>query len=276
MTDVLVITGATGFLGNHVLKMSQEQIGKKFETVVSVDRFEKCNLYSKSSCKTLPLSQLKEITRGRNNCLIHLATAYIPAPETPETLQTLTKANVIFGSRVLDAIDSVSKMINTKSYLELLPICLQNEYSLSKLMFSKYCKTQNIPLTEVIIFDTFGITDTRGKVVSTFIDKINDSKQLTIPKNDIHINLTEGKVVASAILKALNYSLGTYTVRNKNDITLVRLIEVLEKQLGRKAEITRLSNKIDLVRCVDSMPENIIDYDEQNLFDDLKLQTPCK
>lgn len=276
MTDVLVITGATGFLGNHVLKMSQEQIGKKFETVVSVDRFEKCKLYSKSSCKTLPLSQLKEITRGRENCLIHLATAYIPAPETPETLQTLTKANVIFGSRVLDAIDSVSKMINTKSYLELLPVCLQNEYSLSKLMFSKYCNTQNIPLTEVIIFDTFGITDTRGKVVSTFIDKINDSKQLTIPKNDIHINLTEGKVVASAILNALNHSLGTYTVRNKNDITLVRLIEVLEKQLGRKAEITRLSNKIDLVRCVDSMPENIIDYDEQNLFDDLKLQTLCK
>ena len=275
MTDVLVITGTTGFLGNLVLSLSLEQLGKKFGTVVSVDRFETCKLYSTSNCKTIPISGLKEITRGNENCLIHLATAYIPLPNTAEKMQAISEANLLFGSRVLEAVDGISKMINIKSYLELLPAVLQNEYSLSKLMFSKYCNNQNIPITEIVLFDTFGVTDTRGKVVSTFIKKIKKGEQISIPNNDIHINLTKGTIVASAILNALSYPDGIYTAKNKSDITLVGLIEVLEKHLSKKAKIERLTDKIDLIRCIDNLPVNIIDYCKQNLFDDLKFQTLC-
>ena len=51
MADVLIITGTTGFLGNLVLNLAREQLGKKFETVVSVDRFGSCNLSQRRNAR---------------------------------------------------------------------------------------------------------------------------------------------------------------------------------------------------------------------------------
>ncbi|MDB4210591.1 hypothetical protein N9774_02700, partial [Gammaproteobacteria bacterium] len=186
------------------------------------------------------------------------ATLYEPNPKSDEDLYNLIEANVLFPSRVLEALGSHSdlKIINALSYHQLLDLSTQNVYSLSKELFKKFLDYQEKKVVNVYIFDTFGSGDTREKVTDIFIKNIIAGHAIKIPKNEIKINLSDSEAISASLMNSLQMDAGSYSLFSPDTLSLESLAILIMDIIKIEVDIIKDSNAINHFDSIREFPKN--------------------
>lgn len=253
MHKTIFTTGLTGFIGRNL----QPLLLDHYDTIINFGRDDQCFLVDQTGVHT-QLDTQDVLTKYRGEHLIHLATLYLPNPKSIIELSALTQSNIFF---ILDIIDKFFanrevEIINISSYLQLLNPSGQNSYSLSKEITSNFLN-RNYTCKNVYLFDSFGKGDKRNKVTDVFIKSILFNKIITIPSNDVSINLSHASDICHSIIKSLKLPSGDYCVMSNDTLTLRELVRKIEKITGLKANIESSAEADNNLERLDFIPENI-------------------
>ncbi|MEN9369979.1 MAG: hypothetical protein RI952_844, partial [Bacteroidota bacterium] len=183
MQKKILLTGATGFLGSHLL---ESFISNGIEVAILIrstsDVWRISHLLQKVKAYNIDKIKLKVIFEEfKPEIIVHTACSY---GRKNETIIDVVNANLIFGLQLLEE----SIKINAKTFINtdsLLPRNINN-YSLSKAQFTDWLnkKSNQIQVVNFKIEHMYGIKDDDKKFIPWLINKmIYDNEE---------INLTSG------------------------------------------------------------------------------------
>ena len=270
MHKIVYASGLTGFIGRNLLPI----LLQSYDEVINFGRNDIATIYRSSSLKDVKLSH-KLFSKYPSHTFINLATLYDPSPKSITDFNNLIDANINFPLNLIENFlmknNDDFNIINTSSYMQLIPQEFQNQYSLSKEIFLCRIKKNIKNVTNLYLFDSFGKGDTRNKVTDIFIKNIINKKSISIPSNEIKINLSSVDNICCSINKSINLPNGNYSILSPNTITLESLAKRLMKIIGNKVEIKKLQPSQDVFSEITNMPKNIYPKFETNTLDtDLK------
>jgi len=181
----ILLTGATGFLGGHLLKLLTQE--KDWCSVAIITRCNNENVCSSIEQITNVGDYIdfeEKILRFDPEIVIHLA-SYLSANDDYEDIDNIIDANITFGTKVLQALSkaNVQYFINTGSFAEfywndgeLDPAYL---YSASKTAFRHivdyYSKKSDFKVINVIPYTIYGEKDKNKKVIDYIIDALDSN-----------------------------------------------------------------------------------------------------
>jgi CDP-paratose synthetase len=183
MQKKILLTGATGFLGSHLLGSF---ITQGFEVSIikrsSSDTWRIANILKEVKAYDIDKTSLKLIFKDvEPEIIVHTACAY---GRNKEEFNDIIKSNLIFGLDLLEESikNNVKTFINTDS---LLPRNI-NDYSLSKSQFADWLKKRSsqIQTINLKIEHMYGVKDDKKKFIHWLINEMLNSDGL--------INLTSG------------------------------------------------------------------------------------
>ena len=212
----IVVTGATGFLGRHVLaelaKINLKPLAitrdkSKAQTVAHTAEVALVDSHSS-------IEELSDFFCGIQGSvvLVHLATQYSAAHSATD-VEKLVDANISFPLRLVDAlsrtkpksvvlnISTLFQHFESKSYS---PVSL---YAATKESFLKlldfYAETKVLRVVDLTIGDTYGVADTRGKLMNLLISNVGSEKTLNLGSGLQNMALIHVSDAARAIVKVL-------------------------------------------------------------------------
>ena len=268
MHKIIYVTGITGFIGSNLL----HHLLQKYNKVINFTRNNTLKIYEKDRVEEVDISS-NFFSQNPSNVLINLATLYNPNPSSVDELENLIEANILFPASVLTALDSLEnlKIVNALSYLQLLDFNAQNVYSLSKELFKKFLDHQNSEIVNLYIFDTFGSGDTRNKVVDIFIKNIIAGNPISIPSNEIRINLSDVQPLCRSLIKSIDLPQGSYSLKSPDTILLEDLIKIIMEISNKKVDILKVTTGSNYFDEIEIFPENVFLEDPSyNLRDSIK------
>lgn len=176
----ILVTGSTGFVGQHLLPYLQGQGHEVYALVrPSTDgsRVFTNHLYVFEDDVMSLAAYLKE---NHINGIIHLASLYI-AEHKPEQIKSIVHSNVYLGTAIMEAAvkAGVKWFLNTGTIWQNYQVkpysdkyCPVNLYAASKQAFidmaKYYTETSNIRFCTLKLCDTYGPNDTRRKIFALF------------------------------------------------------------------------------------------------------------
>tara|TARA_B100000795_G_C22793321_1_gene438041 strand:+ start:1261 stop:2106 length:846 start_codon:yes stop_codon:yes gene_type:complete len=254
MEKAIYVTGITGFIGRNLLT----HLSKKFIKVINFTRRDTIQIIEQGHISEHEASS-DLLLKNPARVLINLATLYDPYPKTSVQLKNLIESNILFPSRVVEMLrdNDDLKIINALSYHQLLDFSCQNVYSLSKELFKIFLAHQSHEIVNVYIFDTFGSADTREKVTDTFIKQILAGCAITIPQNEININLSDSEAISTSLMNSIQLSSGSYSLLSPNTISLESLALTIMDIVGVEVEIIKESIGNDHFSSLQALPESI-------------------
>jgi nucleoside-diphosphate-sugar epimerase len=265
---IIYVTGITGFIGSNLL----HHLLQKYNKVVNFTRNKTLKIYEKNRTEEVDISN-DFFLQNPSNTLINLATLYNPNPSSVDELENIIEANILFPASVFSALDSLEnlKIVNALSYHQLLDFKAQNVYSLSKELFKKFLDHQHSEIVNIYIFDTFGSGDTRNKVVDIFIKNIIAGNPISIPSNEIRINLSDVQPLCRSLIKSIDLPQGSYSVKSPDTISLENLVKMIMEISNKKVDILTVTTGSNYFDEIEIFPENIFPEDPSyNLRDSIK------
>ena len=243
----LLITGGSGFIGSHFVKHDASY------TYHHVFNARKNNNYAGIDAQS-DVGEIKNYLINHDiTCILHLAT-YFSRHDDSSELRELIDANVLFGLKILAAAaqTGVRKFVYAGSfyeYSECNGTAPKSLYAASKKSFDifaeYYARNSLMVITKVVLTDTYGPGDTRGKIVGQMLNSYQSP--IRINNGSAQICPTYIKDTCSALKLALLskqvdpyeiYSIWPDKIYNLFDVALT-LKDVIE----HKVDITFLSHK---------------------------------
>ncbi|PLY06388.1 MAG: hypothetical protein C0625_09625 [Arcobacter sp.] len=251
----ILVTGATGFIGQNLVKFL---IDKNYEVhciVRSKSNISKINNKVKifkydENIDSLIIYLKKEKFNG----VIHLASLFLTTHKEND-ISNLISSNIKFGTELLEACinSNVQWFINTGTFWQNYknekynPI---NLYAATKEAFQDiakyYTETSNLTFTTIKLNDTFGPSDTRNKIFNIWnkIAKSGESLSMSAGEQIIDISYIEDVINAYYILiKHLNsderfeFKNKVFAVKSEERMTLKELSKVFENATNTKLNI---------------------------------------
>lgn len=258
MKKNILITGASGFVGSHVL----DDCLKNNFNVHAIFRHSKKNVsFAKKYKKQIfPIfyNNIYEIKNKLTNCkidyVIHCATHYIKKHDHND-IENIIKSNVLFSTILLDAVVNIKikKFINLGTVWQHFNDTKNlafNLYAATKQSFEcifNYYKNQytKIKFYNILLTDTFGTNDKRKKLIPILLKNYNKKNQdkINIPKN-LSMNLVNINEVTKClnILLKNNSESNNYVIKSKQDVKIFDLINFLNDNLEKKIKINWSKN----------------------------------
>ena len=258
MKKNILITGASGFVGSHVLN---DCLKNNFN-IYAIFRHSKknVNFAKKYKKKLFPIfyNNIYEIKNKLTNCkidyVIHCATHYIKK-HNHNDIENIIKSNVLFSTILLDVVVSIKikKFINLGTvwqHFNNTKNLAFNLYAATKQSFEcifNYYKNQytKIKFYNILLTDTFGTNDKRKKLIPILLKNFNNKNQnrINIPKN-LSMNLVNINEVTKClnILLKNNSKSNNYVIKSKQDVKIFDLINFLNDNLEKKIKVNWLKD----------------------------------
>jgi len=215
-SPTVVITGATGFLGRHVVR----ELRKSNQTIVAICR----NRFTSS-----PNLQLDEIASVDSSAsvnefeafferidgpviVVHLA-AHYASNHTADDISKLVESNIHFPMRLIDALSRAkpnSNVINMSTlfqHFESRDYSPLSIYGAIKESFLKildfYAETEMLRVADVTIGDTYGSSDTRRKLIDLLISHVGSTETLMLGSGRQNMSLMHITDVARGLAQLI-------------------------------------------------------------------------
>jgi nucleoside-diphosphate-sugar epimerase len=253
----ILITGATGFIGSHLIKVLQNEKHKLFCTLLPNEK----NPFGEESVKSIVVNSddikttISFLAENKVDGIIHLASYVQSGEHKPEDIETLLNANIIFGSTLLEAatMSKVKWFINTGTYWQYYrsdEYCPVNLYAASKQAFMDIAKyywdSDKIKFCTIYLYDTYGPNDTRPKIFNLWQKIAETGETLNMSPGEQLIDISHVSDIVRAFALLANHLKNSHPEVNNGDIfavkaekryTLKELAKIFEKATGKKLNI---------------------------------------
>lgn len=256
MMKNIVVTGATGFVGSNLVRFLLKKNFKIYVILRSdsdlanlTDIKEEIEIfrYDNSINKLIDFfTVVKPIT------VFHLASNFI-AEHEPHQIDSLLQSNITFGLHLLEAmkVSGVKQLINTGTSWQHYnnedynPVCL---YAATKQAFEAlieyYVQAEDFKVITLKLFDTYGETDTRPKLIN-LLNKFADEKtQLNMSPGEQMLNLVhisdvcEAYFLANKIIQDKSFvGHKKFSIESNENFKLKDIISLFEKITDKKINV---------------------------------------
>ena len=254
----ILITGATSFIGKHLIKRLTN-LGE-YEITALVRDSSDLDILS-DSIKKISLHQYNSdfasidalFQKTSFDCVFHLAASssyYCKGNE----ISSMIDSNIRLGTFVLEAMKqhNCKSLINTSTYWQHYksynqPNCL---YAVTKKAFEDiielYCMDGGIKAISLTLHDVYGYDDHRGKLFNTLIKNKDSEKVFDLTKGEQKLYMVFIDDVIDAYIEALrlikndrksNKNHAIYGVYGKEKFSLRESIEIIEEVIDGKLNI---------------------------------------
>lgn len=241
---VALITGATGFVGRHVVRKLINDGWKvhiisraKSELPIFVEFSQVINHVHDGSSEGM----IACVFRAKPDVVFHLASLFL-AQHTVEDVELLIRSNILFGNQLLEAmrVNNVKYIINTSTSwqhyenADYNPVCL---YAATKQAFESimeyYVQACEIKAITLKLFDTYGPDDDRPKLFNLLSKAAMSGATLDMSPGEQLIDLIYIDDVSNAYVIAaqrlLDAKVGQheyYAVSSGNSLPLKDLVQI--------------------------------------------------
>lgn len=252
----IVVTGATGFVGSNLVRFL---LKKNFKIYVILrtdsdlanltDIIEEIEIFRyDNEINNLInfFNVVKPVT------VFHLASNFI-AEHEPYQIDSLIQSNITFGLHLLEAmkVSGVKQLINTGTSWQHYdnedynPVCL---YAATKQAFESlieyYVQAEGFKVITLKLFDTYGETDTRPKLINLLNKFADENIELNMSPGEQFLNLVhiddvcDAFYVGSKLIDAEDYHGHNYfAVSSDRNYKLKEVIELFEIVSGKKIKV---------------------------------------
>ena len=251
----ILLTGATGFIGHNLVKKLLNSgyivycIVRSGSNISNIDKNANLFIYDGDIDSIISFCKEKKF-----DGIIHLASFFLSSHKK-EDLCGLIESNIKFGTELLEAakITDVKWFINTGTFWQNYnnekynPVNLYSATKEAFLCIAKYyTQTSNLIFTTIKLNDTFGINDTRNKIINMWqkASKTSETIEMTPGEQIIDISYIEDVVSAYELLiKHLNskkkeqYKNTEFVVTNSDKCSLKELAKIFEKEIDGRLNI---------------------------------------
>jgi len=251
----LLITGATGFIGTHLVKKCLEE---GYEILISLLENE-VNPFP-SAVKTHVFdgkkieSDINYIKDQKVNGVVHLASLFLTKHNPIDAIR-LVNSNILFGTNVLECAyrGKVKWFINTGTFWQnyqnanYSPV---NLYAATKQAFEDiaqfYFETNQIKFCTLRLSDTYGPNDNRPKIFNLWEKFAKSGELLNMSPGDQMIDIsyiddvTEAYLILLKKLESDSQEIpngSVYSVKAEKRYTLKELAKVFEEATNLKVNI---------------------------------------
>lgn len=259
MKKKILITGSTGFIGSNILGLLLKKNIHIYDVLRDKNKNNKNINKLKNNKNYHPIfykkfNELeKKIKKVKVDTVINCATYYSNKNDI-KTIQHLTQTNIIFCSIILEILkDKIKKFINFGSMMEYSSgnyFSPKNFYAITKYSFQKieeFYKLNNkkIKFYNLKLFETYGDSDKRKKIIPTIIKLYSQNKNITIVSKKLEMNFVhiESLLIAINMIISNKVKEGEYCIKNNKFTNIRELINKLNKKLKKKIKTNYLSSK---------------------------------
>lgn len=244
----VLITGATGYIGSQLTSKLLKD-GKNVHIICRKKKNFMDTLAERESTLVIhehdgSTQNLIEIVKLANPQIIfHLASSFTVNHE-PKDVRSLIDSNILFTTQLLEAmaINNIKNLINIgtswQTYAESIKVPVNLYASTKKAAQSivdYYAQANNLHVISLILFDTYGPKDERGKLISTLIKAaymntsidMSPGEQMIDPVfiDDVLFALEH----APSLFKNKEWEHNKYSVATGNPLSIKEIVSVVEK-----------------------------------------------
>ena len=183
----ILVTGATGFLGSHIIRILLKEgyeviiLKRSFSDIWRIkNEIDQVNVYDIDKCSL----ETPFLEQGNIDAVIHTATCY---GRNGESLNQVYQTNVSFPLELLE----IAALFNTKAFFNTDTVLYKylNYYSLSKKQFLEWgrilAKEGKINFVNMKLEHIYGLQDDASKFVGYVIKQCRDNvKELNLTKGE--------------------------------------------------------------------------------------------
>ncbi len=250
----LLITGATGFIGKHLIHRLTTA-GHEVYVIVRPSSQAKLPAEVSSYVFDGKIDELVEFLKGKQfDGIIHLASLFL-AQHKPEDIPALVQSNVLFSAQLLDAAvqANIPWFINTGTFWQhyqnaaYSPV---NLYAATKQAFMDiaqyYIATSPINFVTLKLSDTFGPGDTRPKIFNLWLKISQTQETLDMSPGEQLIDISYVDNVIDGyeqLIKLLSEDAGkklkgqSFALKSNERMSLKELSKVFEEVTQTKLSI---------------------------------------
>jgi nucleoside-diphosphate-sugar epimerase len=245
-----LVTGASGYIGSHLCEYLLDRGWSvhailRAGSTLSLPRMDRVSTYVDDGS---PLDRL--IGEARPDVCFHLA-GYFVAQHGADDVERLLADNVLFGTRLVDAIARSSapcSFINTGSFWQNVggrQYAPAGLYAATKQAFQDvlqyYASGGGLAVTTLKLFDVYGPRDPRKKLLSLLIDAAKSGLELATTEGNQLLDLVFIDDVVRAFFLAFENNgvkgANTYSVSSGHPVSVRNLVRIVERVTGRSIRI---------------------------------------